>query len=106
VLYDRDTAPVGRVLEGMALLSSLPRGTAGGLGMYAKAEQCVPIGRMRLAADVPERERARLEVLRTDSPSFQAILEWRRHRHDDWYKVAAGHVDVCNVPIPVRPIGK
>jgi hypothetical protein len=23
---------------------------------------------------------------------------WR----DDWYKVPAGHVDVCNVPLPVR----
>jgi len=103
---DRNAALVGRVLQGMALLSSLPRGTAGGLGMYEKPEQRVPIERMRLAVDVPESERVRLEVLRTDAPSFQAILQWRRHRRDDWYKVAAGHVDVCNVPVPVRPIGK
>jgi peptidylprolyl isomerase len=59
---------------------------------------------VRLAADVPASERVRLFVLRTDSPSFQAILEWRRHRHDDWYKVSAGRVDVCNVPIPVRTV--
>jgi peptidylprolyl isomerase len=103
---DRNTAVVGRVLQGMALLSSLPRGTGGALGMYEKPEQRVPIERVRIAADVPEGERVPLEVLRTDSPSFQAILEWRRHRHDDWYKVAAGHVDVCNIPIPVRSAGK
>jgi len=99
---DRNAALVGRVLEGMSLLSSLPRGTGDGLGMYEKAEQRVSIRRMRLAADVPASERVRLFVLRTDSSSFQAILEWRRHRHDDWYKVSAGRVDVCNVPIPVR----
>jgi peptidylprolyl isomerase len=103
---DRNAALVGRVLKGMELLSSLPRGTGEGLGMYEKPEQRVPIMRVRLAADVPEGERVRLEVLRTESRSFQAILEWRRHRHDDWYKVAAGHVDVCNVPIPVRVIGQ
>lgn len=100
---DRNAALVGRVLKGMDLLSSLPRGTGEGLGMYETAEERVPIVRMRLAADVPESERVPLEVLRTDSPSFHAILEWRRHRHDDWYRVSAGHVDVCNVPIPVRP---
>jgi cyclophilin family peptidyl-prolyl cis-trans isomerase len=55
---DRNAALVGRVLEGMALLSSLPRGTAGGLGMYEKPEQRVPIERMRLAADLPEGARA------------------------------------------------
>jgi peptidylprolyl isomerase len=99
---DRNAALVGRVLEGMSLLSSLPRGTGDGLGMYEKAGQRVPVRRMQLAADVPASERVHLLVLRTDSPSFQAILEWRRHRHDDWYNVSAGRVDVCNVPIPVR----
>jgi peptidylprolyl isomerase len=101
---DRNAALVGRVLDGMSLLSSLPRGTGEGLGLYEKPEQRVPIVRVRLAADVPASERVRLYVLRTDSPSFQAILEWRRHRHDDWYKVSAGRVDVCNVPIPVRTV--
>jgi len=103
---DRNAALVGRVLKGMDLLSSLPRGTGEGLGMYEKREQRVPIIRVRLAADAPESDRVRLEVLRTESQSFQAILEWRRHRHDDWYKVSAGRVDVCNVPIPVRVIGQ
>jgi len=30
-------------------------------------------------------------------------VESRRNRRDDWYKVPAGHVELCNVPIIVRP---
>ena len=101
---DRNLALIGRVLQGMNLLSSLPRGTGDGLGMYEKAEQRVPILKVRLAADLPEAERMKLEVLKTDSPSFRAIIEWRRNRHDDFYKVPAGHVDVCNIPVPVRTV--
>jgi peptidylprolyl isomerase len=100
---DRNAALVGRVLQGMEQLASLPRGT-GPLGFYQKREQRVPIVRIRVAADVPASARTRLEVLRTDSATFRAIIEQRRNRRDDWYKVPAGHVDVCNVPIPVRGV--
>jgi cyclophilin family peptidyl-prolyl cis-trans isomerase len=100
---DRNIALVGRVLQGMELLSSLPRGT-GPLGIYEKPEERTPIVKTRLAADVPESERTPLEVLRTDSASFQAVIELRRNRRDDWYKVPAGHIDICNIPIPVRPV--
>ena len=47
-------------------------------------------------------QRTELEVLRTDTPTFLAYAEARRSRHEEWFKVPAGHVDVCNVPIPVR----
>jgi len=62
----------------------------------------VPIASVRVAADVPEADRARLEVLRTDTATFAALVEARRNRRDDWYKVPAGYIDLCNVPIPVR----
>jgi peptidylprolyl isomerase len=100
---DRNITVVGRVVQGMELLSVLPRGT-GPLGFYEKPEQRVPITSITLAADVPENERAHIEVMRTDTPTFTALVEARRNRRDDWYKVPAGHIDVCNVPIPVRPI--
>jgi len=60
---------------------------------------------VRVAADVPAAQRTNLEVLRTDTPTFQAYLEARRNRHEEWFKVPAGRVDVCNVPVPVRPAG-
>ncbi len=99
---DRNIAVVGRVVKGMELLSTLPRGT-GAMGFYEKPEQYVPIQTVRLAADLPPGEREKLEVLRTDTASFTKLVESRRNRSDDWYKVPAGHIDLCNVPMVVRP---
>ncbi|SFU40350.1 peptidylprolyl isomerase [Pseudoduganella namucuonensis] len=98
---DRNITVVGRVVSGMPLLSTLPRGT-GPLGFYEKPEMHVPIKSVRLAADVPEAERSRLEVMRTDSASFKAVAEAQRNRGGPWNKVAAGYVELCNVTIPVR----
>ena len=98
---DRNIALVGRVVQGMELLSTLPRGT-GPLGFYEQTSQHVPITSVRVAADVSEGERARVELLRTDSATFAALVEARRNRRDDWYKVPAGYIDLCNVPLPVR----
>ncbi len=98
---DRNVTLVGRVVQGIELLSSLPRGT-GALGFYEKEEQRVAIKSIRLAADVPVAERSHLQVIRTDTPIFTALVESRRNRHDEWYRVPAGHIDLCNVPIVVR----
>jgi peptidylprolyl isomerase len=98
---DRNVALVGRVIQGMELLSSLPRGS-GQLGFYTSRERGVPIESIRVAADVPPDQRSRLEVLRTDTRAFAQLIEARRNRRDSWYKVPAGHIDVCNVPIPAR----
>ena len=99
---DRNVTLLGRVASGIERLSVMPRGT-GPLGRYERVEQHVPIASVRVAADVPPAQRTNLEVLRTDTPTFAAYLEARRNRHEEWFKVPAGHVDVCNVPVPVRP---
>jgi len=98
---DRNIALVGRVLTGMELLAVMPRGT-GPLGFYERPEQRTPIRRVRLAADVPPAERTPLQVLRTDTATFSALVESRRNRREEWYKVPASHVELCNVPVPVR----
>jgi peptidylprolyl isomerase len=98
---DRNITLLGRVVQGMELLSATPRGPAP-MGFYEKREQDTPIRRVRMAADIPEAERVKLEVLRTDTQTFADLIESRRNRRDDWYKVPAGRIDVCNVPLPVR----
>jgi peptidylprolyl isomerase len=98
---DRNIALVGRVVQGMERLATLPRGS-GPLGFYEQPSLHVPIRRVVVAADLPEAERTRLEVLRTDTATFEALVEARRNRRDEWYKVPAGYIDLCNVPIPVR----
>ena len=101
---DRNITLVGRVLQGMPLLSALPRGS-GPLGFYEKPEQFVPIIAMHMAADVPLARQSRLEVLSTDTPVFGAVVESLRNRGGDWYKMPAGHIELCNVPTVVRPEG-
>ncbi|HXU99622.1 MAG TPA: peptidylprolyl isomerase [Caulobacteraceae bacterium] len=98
---DRNVTLIGRVVSGMERLSSLPRGT-GELGFYKTAAERTPIVSIRLAADLPPAQRTPLQALRTDSPTFAALTHNRRFRHDEWYKRPAGHIDVCNMPLPVR----
>jgi peptidylprolyl isomerase len=102
---DRNITVIGRVVQGMELLSVMPRGK-GDLGFYQKPEERTPIRSVRLAADVPEAQRSNLEVLRTDTRTFTDLIEARRNRTDEWYKVPAGRIEVCNVPITVRAAGK
>ena len=102
---DRNIVTVGRVLRGAELLASLPRGT-GAMGFHEKPEQRTPIRSIRLAANLPEAERTAIEVLRTDTPLFAKYIESRRNRRDGWYIVPAGHIDVCNLNIPVRDVPK
>jgi cyclophilin family peptidyl-prolyl cis-trans isomerase len=98
---DRNVALVGRIVKGVELLSSLPRGM-GELGFYTKTESPLPIRAVRIAADVPVPERSNLEILRTDTPLFTALVESRRNRPEAWFKVQAGNIELCNVPLPVR----
>jgi peptidylprolyl isomerase len=98
---DRNVALVGRVLKGMELLSTLPRGS-GEMGFYVASEPPTPITSIRVAADVPESERTPIEVLRTGSATFHSVLAQRRERHEPWFKHNPGAIDLCNVPLPVR----
>ena len=98
---DRNITLVGRVVRGMDLLSVLPRGPAP-MGFYESAAERTAIRTVRVAADLPTAERTPLQVIRTDTPLFAELVESRRNRVDDWNKVPAGHIELCNVPLPVR----
>jgi peptidylprolyl isomerase len=102
---DRNIALVGRIIGGMEHLSSLPRGS-GALGFYTaeEADKRTPILSVRVASDLPEHERPRYEYLSTESESFAEYAEARANRRDPFFIVPAGGADVCNIPVPVRPI--
>lgn len=100
---DRNLAVVGRVIEGMPLLSGLPRGK-GPMGFYATPAHRTVIESVRLAADLPPAQRPAVQVLRTDSATFAALIEAQRNRHDAFYTVPAGHIDLCSIDIPARDI--
>jgi peptidylprolyl isomerase len=98
---DRNITTLGRVVQGMELLSASPRGPAP-MGFYEQAAMRIPIRSARLAADLPAAQRTRLELLRTEGPAWEALVESRRNRREDWYQRPAGHVDLCNLAVPVR----
>ena len=102
---DRNLAVVGRILQGMDQLATLPRGS-GAMGFYAHPKERTPILDIRIAADLPPAQRPNIEILRTDSATFQRILAAARDRHDAFYVRPPGKVDICAVPVPVRDLSR
>jgi peptidylprolyl isomerase len=98
---DRNIALVGRVIEGIEHLSSLPRGT-GALGFYEKAEERVPIQSVRIGADV--KDLPSFQYLSTESVSFANYADARANRRDPFFIRPAGGADICNIPVPVRRV--
>ncbi len=96
---DRNIALVGRVIEGMEHLSSLPRGT-GALGFYEQAKQRVPIRSVRIGSDIADLPA--FEYLSTESATFARYADARANRRDPFFNVPAGGADICNIPVPVR----
>ncbi|MBK9572515.1 MAG: peptidylprolyl isomerase [Rhodoferax sp.] len=73
---DLNITVVGRVVQGMEVLSSLPRGP-GAMGFYEKPEQAIPITRARLLADIPVSEQPAIEVChRRHLPVGQPPCRW------------------------------
>lgn len=112
---DRNIAVVGRVIEGIEHLSTLPRGK-GEAGVYDDPALRVPIVSVRLGNEVPEipsassseatgqQTRPMFEYLASDSARFAEYVRVRANRNDAFYKVPAGGVDVCNVQVPIRRV--
>ena len=100
---DRNIALVGRVIEGMEHLSSLPRGTEA-LGFYATPEERTGIASIRLASELPAAEQPRFEYLSTESASFTRYADARANRRDPFFITPAGGADICNIPVPVRRV--
>ncbi|MEQ8744760.1 peptidylprolyl isomerase [Parasphingorhabdus sp.] len=100
---DRNIAVVGRIIEGIEHLSSLPRGK-GQLGFYEDASKRIPINSIRLASTLPESDQPRFEYLNTEGESFAKYADARANRRDPFFIVPAGGADICNIPVPVRRV--
>ncbi|HVJ00634.1 MAG TPA: peptidylprolyl isomerase [Sphingomonas sp.] len=98
---DRNIALVGRVIDGMQWLSSLPRGT-GNLGIYEKEAERTPILSVRLASQLPEDERPQFQYRATDNERFTAWIKARENRSPPFFTVPAGGADLCSALPPVR----
>ena len=102
---DRNIALVGRVIEGIEHLSSLPRGK-GQLGFYEDESKRTPILTVRVASDLPASQRPAFEYLGTAGETFARYADARANRRDPFFIVPAGGADICNIPVPVRRVAE
>jgi cyclophilin family peptidyl-prolyl cis-trans isomerase len=97
---DLNITVVGRVVKGMEVLSSLPRGP-GAMGFYDKPEQFIPITRARMLADIPAAEQPAIEIMRTDTATWRNLVEASRHAIGGWAVHSALHSNICNRSVPI-----
>jgi len=98
---DRNVTLIGRVIAGMELLTTLPRGT-GPLGFYESEQEHVAIRSIRFGSELPASERLMIELLRTNTDTFGKLVDARRYRAEEWFADPTDRIGLCNVPLPAR----
>lgn len=96
---DRNYTVVGRVIEGAAYLSGLPRSDAP-MGVYATAGERSAIVSVRLASDMPVASRPHYQYRSADNPRFAALVVLRENPKPP--TIGLGGADVCDVPLATR----
>jgi peptidylprolyl isomerase len=100
---DRNLTAFGRVLDGMQHLQKLNRGDPKiESGVIQDKSKQDPIVRVQLAADMPRRERPRVQVMDTTSKDFAAYKDQRKNPAPDFYKRAPANLDICAFNAPVQ----
>ena len=97
---DRNYTVVGRVIEGMKFLSTLPRSDAP-MGVYDSAGERTEIVSVRLASELPPAQRPRFAYRGADNTRFAALIALRENPPG---MVTAGGVDVCDMPMATMRI--
>jgi peptidylprolyl isomerase len=96
---DRNMSVFGRVIDGMQHLQALRR-------VDPPTEKTDDLGdtiiSIRVAADLPEAERAAFEILDSARPVFADFAEARRNRPEAFFHFRPDYLDVCQLPVPVR----
>jgi peptidylprolyl isomerase len=101
---DRNLTAFGRVIDGMEYLQKLQRGDpAVDNGVIAdKAKQDAIIA-VTLASDLPEAQRPRYEVMRTDTKAF---ADWKAKKTNPapgfYIRQPPRVLDICLAPVPSR----
>jgi peptidylprolyl isomerase len=74
-----------------------------GNGVIADPKMRDPIIRMRMAADIPEKDRPKFQVMQTESAAFAAVKDKKRHPSKAFYHGGTPtNLDICLTLVPVR----
>ncbi len=96
---DRNLSVFGRVILGMEHLHALRRVNPPSKEGDDIGEKIVAF---RMAADVPEAGRTKLEILKSGTPTFDAYVESKRNRPEAFFYHRPDFVDICQLAVPVR----
>jgi peptidylprolyl isomerase len=99
---DRNLTVFGRVLDGMSVVQSIPRGELNNGGTIADRARWTRIERVRLGSQVPGDEQTQLQYMDTGSATFAELIRARAARPSDFFYYRPNHIDLCQMPIPVR----
>lgn len=99
---DRNLTVFGRVIWGMEHVQAITRGEPGNGGTIEDRARWTPILRAQMASDLPVDERLEVEMLDTNSASFKDLMAARKNRPEDFFYYRPDHVDLCQLPLPVR----
>ena len=96
----------GRVIDGMEHIQAVQRGDRNiNSGVIAPQDRPDPILSMRVAADLPEAERPRYEVMDTRGEAFhEAKAGYRNRTHEFFHETPPPVMEACHMPAPARLI--
>jgi len=97
---DRNTTVFGRVIKGMEHIQALKR--LSGLDSNETGPESNLIQSIQVAADLPKNQMPDIEILDSNSNSFQQFLKSRKNRTDSWFVYQHNYMDACGIPIPIR----
>ena len=103
---DRNLTVLGRVIDGMGLVQAAPRGVIDNDPETDDFEERLMLEGMTMAADLPEEERPRWQILDQSSATFQELVRARKARPDEFFYYRPQHVNLCQMPIPVREVSE
>ncbi len=98
---DRNLTVFGRVVQGMEYLQALRRVSPPESEEDDMGETIVAI---RVAADMPEEDRVKLEILDSATETFATYVEARRNRPEAFFYYRPDHIDICQIAVPVRAV--
>ncbi len=96
---DRNLTVFGRVVQGMEHLQALRRVAPAESQDDDLGETIVSI---RVGSDLPEAEQVSLETLAPNTDTFDNYVAARRNRPEAFFYYRPNHIDVCDLPVPVR----
>jgi peptidylprolyl isomerase len=99
---DRNLTVLGRVVWGQEHLAGIARNEPGNFGTMTNTSRATRIEGLAVAADLPEAERVSIEVMDTTSEAFRQLIAARANRADAFFYHRPDHVDLCQMPVPVR----